>query len=83
MFDPERFDPARASERPRYACIPFGAGPRFCVGNNLGMMEAVVVLATVARDLQLVSTPGFRARPEPMLTLWIRDGLPMTVHSLS
>ena len=82
-FDPERFAPGGSTGRPRYAYIPFGAGPRFCVGNNLGMMEATIVLATVARDLRLVAAPGYRASAEPMLTLRIRGGLPMTIHSLS
>ncbi|MFY1668898.1 cytochrome P450 [Plantactinospora sp. WMMB334] len=82
-FDPERFDPARAQpgHRPRYAYIPFGAGPRFCVGNHLGMMEAVFVVAMVARDLRLSQVPGYRVVPEPMLSLRIRGGLPMTVHA--
>ncbi|MCG5216090.1 cytochrome P450 [Streptosporangium sp. KLBMP 9127] len=79
-FDPERFDPARPSNRPRYAYIPFGAGPRFCVGNHLGMMEATFVLAMVARDLRLTGLPGRTAFPEAMLSLRIRGGLPMTVH---
>ncbi|WP_225946660.1 cytochrome P450 [Plantactinospora soyae] len=82
-FDPERFDPARAQSghRPRYAYIPFGAGPRFCVGNHLGMMEAVFVTAMIARDLRLSVVPGYRVVPEPMLSLRIRGGLPMTVHA--
>ncbi|MEV4220813.1 cytochrome P450 [Nonomuraea sp. NPDC049725] len=78
-FDPGRFDPAAPSSRPRYAYIPFGAGPRFCVGNHLGMMEATFVLAMVARELRLTGVPGFRAVPEAMLSLRVRGGLPMTV----
>lgn len=81
-FDPERFDPARSGERPRYAYIPFGAGPRFCVGNHLGMLEAVFVLAMVSRELVLSKAPGYRAVPEPMLSLRVRGGLPMTVRSV-
>ena len=84
-FDPERFDPQRpvgTAERPRYAYIPFGAGPRFCVGNHLGMMEAVFVLALLCRDLKLEKAPGYRVVPEPMLSLRIRGGLPMTVTPL-
>jgi cytochrome P450 len=80
QFQPDRFDPDRPVDRPRYAFIPFGAGPRFCVGNNLGLMEAVFVLACVTRRLRLSVRPGYRAVPEPMLTLRIRGGLPMDVH---
>jgi enediyne biosynthesis protein E7 len=79
-FDPERFGPGRAGERPRYAYIPFGAGPRFCVGNHLGMLEAVFVLAMVCRELVLTKASGYRAVPEPMLSLRVRGGLPMTVR---
>jgi cytochrome P450 len=78
-FDPERFDPSRTSNRPNYAYIPFGAGPRFCVGNHLGMMEAVFVLSSVVRSLRLAKQPGYQVVPEPMLSLRVRGGLPMLV----
>ncbi|MFG2720601.1 cytochrome P450 [Streptomyces sp. NPDC048416] len=82
-FDPERFAPGAAAGRNRYAYIPFGAGPRFCVGNSLGMMEATVVLATVARELRLTKVPGYEVTGEAMLTLRIRGGLPMTVRQMT
>ncbi|MEU7787795.1 cytochrome P450 [Amycolatopsis sp. NPDC049159] len=81
--DAERFDPDRftgAERPPRYAYLPFGAGPRFCIGNSLGVMEAVFVLAMAARDLQLRKVPGKVVDPEAMLSLRVRGGLPMTVH---
>jgi cytochrome P450 len=81
-FDPGRFDPGRQESRPRYAYIPFGAGPRFCVGNHLGLMEATFVIAMVARDLRLANVPGYDAVPEAMLSLRVRGGLPMTVHKV-
>ncbi|MFH9670552.1 cytochrome P450 [Streptomyces globisporus] len=80
-FDPERFEPRQTADRPRYAYIPFGAGPRFCVGSNLGMMEAVFVTALVTRDLDLRTVAGHRAVAEPMLSLRMRGGLPMTVST--
>jgi cytochrome P450 len=79
-FDPSRFDPDVPTTRPRYAHIPFGGGPRFCVGNHLGMMEATFVISTIMRDLRLVPRPGSRVRPEPMMSLRLGGGLPMTVH---
>ncbi|HEX5403280.1 MAG TPA: cytochrome P450 [Pseudonocardiaceae bacterium] len=79
-FDPERFDPSLPVSRPRYAYIPFGAGPRFCVGNHLGLLEATLVLVTLVRELRLESVPGRDVVPEPMLSLRVRGGLPMTVH---
>lgn len=82
-FDPERFSADRRAERPRYAYLPFGAGPRFCVGNHLGMMEAVFVLAMVAGELELRLAPGSRVVAEPMLSLRVRGGLHMTVGSVS
>ena len=82
QFLPERFEPAQREGRPRYAYIPFGAGPRFCVGNSLGLMEATFAIAMIARELRLVKVPGHQVVAEPMLSLRVRGGLPMTVHSV-
>ncbi|MFD0201552.1 MULTISPECIES: cytochrome P450 [Saccharothrix] len=82
-FDPERFNPDTTHNRPRYAYIPFGAGPRFCVGNHLGMMEATFTIAMIARELDLRTVPDYDVVPEPMLSLRIRGGLPMTVHRVA
>jgi enediyne biosynthesis protein E7 len=81
-FEPDRFEAGQRADRPRYAYLPFGAGPRFCVGNNLGMMEAVFVLAMVMRELRLRAVPGRPVIPEAMLSLRVRGGLHMTVESI-
>jgi cytochrome P450 len=79
-FDPTRFDPDVPVDRPRYAHIPFGAGPRFCVGNHLGMMEATFIISTLLRDLRFDPVPGYAAKPEPMMSLRLGGGLPLTVR---
>ena len=79
-FDPQRFAPEAGADRPRYGYLPFGGGPRFCVGSQLGTMEAIFVIAALARDLRLRSIPGRRTVAEPMLSLRVRGGLAMTVH---
>ncbi|MFJ4856374.1 cytochrome P450 [Streptomyces sp. NPDC088730] len=80
-FDPERFAKGRSADRHRYSYVPFGAGPRVCVGSSLGMMEATVVLAVLLRRLRLSVPRGHKVRAEPMLTLRVKGGLPMTVEA--
>lgn len=80
VFDPERFTPERSAGRPRFAYFPFGGGPRQCIGNAFAMMEAQLVLATVAQRYSLRLVPGHRAEPQVQLTLRPRCGLPMTLH---
>jgi cytochrome P450 len=74
-FDPERFAPQRESELPRYSYIPFGGGPRVCIGNSFAMMEARLVLATIAQKYRLEMVPGQQVVPEPEITLRTRNGL--------
>lgn len=69
--DPERFDPERfAGERPpRFAYLPFGAGPRVCIGASLALTEAAVVLSEIARRYRLRLAPGQAVAMKPRMTL--------------
>lgn len=72
--EPERFNPERwrgtfAKELPRYAYFPFGGGPRLCIGQPFAMMEAALLLATIAQRYRLVLCPGQAVTPQPSITL--------------
>ena len=76
--DPEGFDPHRfEKEPPRGAYFPFGGGPRACIGNGFAMMEAQLVLATVAQRVTFELVPGHPVELEPSITLRPRHGLAM------
>lgn len=77
-FDPDRFSPARAMARPKYAYLPFGGGPRLCIGNAFAMMEAQIILAMVASEWSLALAPGFAVELDPSVTLRPKRGLFMT-----
>ncbi len=78
--DPERFSPERSAGRPRWAYFPFGGGPRQCIGSAFALMEAQLVLATIAQRCRLDLVPGQRIVLDPKITLRPRDGLLMTLH---
>ena len=79
QFDPERFSPEREAELPRYAYIPFGGGPHVCIGNSFAMMEARLLLATIAQRFQLTLLQE-SITPLPRITLGIEEGLRMLVE---
>jgi len=78
-FRPERFSPENEANIVKYSYIPFGGGPRVCIGNAFAMMEAQLVLATILqhRELQLVS--DLPVQPDRVFTLRPKGGLQMRV----
>jgi cytochrome P450 len=74
-FDPERFRPERAEKRPRYAYLPFGGGPRTCVGNHFAMMEAQILLAMIVREHRLELEPSHKVELDPVITLRPKHGI--------
>ena len=78
---PERFTPAEEARRHRFAYIPFGEGPRMCIGKAFALMEMHLVLATLAQAYTLEVVPEYPVVPELAVTLRPRNGLWMTVHT--
>ena len=76
-FMPERFLPENRGRIDRFANLPFGAGPRVCIGASFSLQEAIVVLATVMRTVRLDLAEGHRVEPVHRVTLRLRGGLPM------
>lgn len=68
-FDLRRWEPGAASSRPRHAFLPFGGGPRMCVGEGFALMEARIVLQAVARRWRLQPEPDQDVKPRPVVTL--------------
>jgi len=68
-FDPERFTKEAVKKRDKYAFIPFGGGPRMCIGNNFAIMEIIMLLAKLLYhfDLELMNEKSIQ--PEPLITL--------------
>lgn len=64
---------------PRYAYFPFGGGPRICIGNSFALMEATLVLATIAQKYRLVLAQGAVVTPLPSMTLRPAQGVKMVL----
>jgi cytochrome P450 len=75
MFKPERWSNDLAKRLPRFAFMPFGGGPRICIGNRFAMMEAVLILATIAQHYRLEANAHPRIEPFASITLRPKGGV--------
>jgi cytochrome P450 len=82
-FWPERFSPQNSVGRPRGAYLPFGAGPRTCVGLNFAMTEILVVLALLLQRFRVeLAVDPSQIKAEPSVTLRPNPGVPVRLHRI-
>jgi cytochrome P450 len=79
-FNPDRWSTERTQTLPKYAYFPFGAGPRGCVGQSFAMMEATLLLATIAQRFRFAVVPDHPVVPMPSVTLRPKHGIRMVLH---
>jgi len=79
-FRPERFDPEHEAERPRFAYMPFAAGPRHCIGETLALYEMLMHVSKVARRYRLTYVPDKPIELEAQINLRTRNPLFMTLE---
>jgi cytochrome P450 len=79
-FDPERFRPAAIAQRHRFAYLPFGGGPRICIGNSFALVEAMVIIAAIAQRYRVRLAPGHAVKPIGLITLRPKAGIWVTIE---
>lgn len=81
-FRPERWADGLAKRIPKFAYFPFGGGPRVCVGNSFAMLEAVLVLATMAQRFRFELLPRPKVVPWASVTLRPKHGIHVVCHRI-
>jgi cytochrome P450 len=79
-FDPERFAAEREAQIPRHQYMPFGAGPRICIGMGFAMIEATAMLATFVQRARFAPLEGHEPVPVARVTLLPGGGMPLKVQ---
>jgi cytochrome P450 len=80
-FGPERFTADRVKARSRYAFLPFGGGPRICIGAGFATIEAAVILATLVRSFRFTPLAGHKPKPVARVTLRPEGGMPLLISA--
>jgi len=80
-FDPERWTPEFKKSLPAGVYLPFGIGPRYCIGEQFARSEIAVILATIGQRFRLRMLPGQNVEPEAMITMRPRYGLKMKLEA--
>jgi cytochrome P450 len=79
-FDPDRFRPEAEKDMVRMAYLPFGGGPRVCIGNQFALLEGQIVLAALAQRITFEAASTREIQTEPLITLRPKNGVPLLVR---
>jgi cytochrome P450 len=79
-FDPARFAPAQLAQRHRFAYLPFGGGPRICIGSSFAIAEAQLIIAAIAQRYRVRLAPGHVVQPIGVVTLRAKNGIWVTLE---
>jgi cytochrome P450 len=77
-FDPERFTKANEKLQPPFTYLPFGGGPRGCIGGNYAMLQILMILSVLLRRYDFQLSPGQTIEARPMVILRPKHGIRMT-----
>jgi len=81
-FQPERFAPGQTGKHHRFAYIPFGGGPRLCIGSHFAAVEAQLIVAMISQQFRLELVPSVRVEVDALVTLRPRNGMPMQLKAV-
>ncbi len=79
QFDPDRFLPEQVTNRPKYAYMPWGAGPHVCIGKSFAVMESVMILSAIAQRFQVSLVSKQPIEIDPRFTLRPKGGVKVTL----
>ncbi len=80
-FDPERFSPENEAKIHKHAYLPFGGGPRVCIGNMFAQMEAILAAAVILKRYRFSLAPGQKVQAEQVITTRPKYGMKMVAHA--
>ncbi|MCF0040932.1 cytochrome P450 [Dyadobacter fanqingshengii] len=79
-FNPENFSPENAKERPKFNYLPFGAGPRICIGQQFAMMEMQLILAALIKRFDFEADPAHAVSMHPQIVLKSTNGIKLYIR---
>ncbi len=82
IFYPEHFTTEQEKQRPPFVYLPFGGGPRLCIGNNFAMMVMQVVVSRLCQNFEFYVPKGYLPEVDPNITLRAKNGIKLLIKKL-